>query len=231
MKQYSFLIEGWFSKSDEEVANDNISRRSSRELYEDLKTFLEYYRQIFFTVTLLTEENYQTLLNHIVKYHSKVKDVDKLTYNDLDLSGQRMFGIIGGMFDAFDNGLLQKVFTQMRKHLDRFEPDEFKRFYLNTTLDTIYKDLCDYLKQNKLTSLYTKVMKEVNSIELIQWLEEQLKEVKSIAHDQGYNVDLKTVPKMVIKSTIPNFNVKFNKKLPKSISNTIPKNKIRHLKK
>lgn len=231
MNQYSFLFEGWFSKSDKEVAKDNISKRTSKEVYDDLKTFIECYTQIFFIVILLTEENYKALLNHIVKYHSKVKDLNKLTYNDLDLSGQRMFGIIGGVFDAFDNGIIDDIFDRLRKHLDRFEPYEFKRFYSNTNLDSMYKDLTDYLKQNKLTSLYTKVNKEIENIELIQWLKEQLKEVKSIANDQGYRIDLKTVPRMVINSTIPKFNIKFNNKLPKSLINTIPKNKIRQLKK
>lgn len=226
-KEYSFLFEGWFSKSDEEVARENIRNRTARECYEDLKTFLEYFRQVFFICDLLEGENYKFLITHITKYHSKAKDINSLTYGDLDLSGQLMFNIIGGIFEAYDNGVMKEILDKLRKHLDRFEPDEFKRFYLNTGLDSMYKDLYNYLKQNKLNAFITKIEKSVDSSPLIESLLENMKEVKSIANDRGYNIDSKMIPKMAIKSTIPKLNTKLNK----SLFNTIPKNKIRHLKK
>ena len=237
IKQYSFLLEGWFSKSDEEVGRDNISKVTSRQFYEDSSMFLELYTQLFFILTVFSDPYYTTIYNHAIKYHLKNKkaDLKDLRFDDLDLPGQRIMQIAAVLIQCSEEGVLDKVLDALRKHLIRYEPREFKSLYIECTFDDMYNSTFSYLKDNKLTSLINTINKEVDKLPLIQWLKEEKDMARSYANDDGYNVNFKVIPN---KSTIlPNNKtsaksliVKSNK-MPKSLFNSIPKNKIKHLKK
>lgn len=237
IKQYSFLLEGWFSKSDEEVGRDNISKVTSRQFYEDSSMFLELYTQLFFVLTAFSDPYYTTIYNHVIKYHLKNKkaDLKDLRFDDLDLPGQRIMQIAAVLIQCSEEGVLDKVLITLRKHLIRYEPREFKSLYMECTFDEIYNDTFNYMKDNKLTSLITKIKKEVDALPIIQWLKEEKDMARSYASDDGYNVRFNKIPnKSVIlpnnKTSAKSLIVKSNK-MPKSLFNSIPKNKVRVLNK
>lgn len=237
MKQYSFLLEGWFSKSDEEVGRDNISKVTSRQFYEDSSMFLELYTQLFFILTAFSDPYYTDIYNHAIKYHLKNKKTDPndLRFDDLDLPGQRIMQIAAVLIQCSEEGILDKVLAALRKHLIRYEPREFKSLYIECTFDDMYNTTFSYLKDNKLTSLINTINKEVDKLPLIQSLKELKDNARSYANDDGYNVNFKVIPnKSAIlpnnKTSVKSLIVKSNK-MPKSLFNSIPKNKVRILNK
>jgi hypothetical protein len=235
IKQYSFLSEGWFSKSDEEIGRDNISKVTSRQFYEDSNMFLECYTNLFFILTALSDPYYGNIYDHVIKYHIKNKNANKndLKFDDLDLPGQRIMQIAAALISCSENGVLDKVLEQFRKHLVRYEPREFKSLYLECTFDSIYDTIYGYLKDNKLNSLITSIQKDVDKLPIIQWLKEERDMARSYANNDGYNVKFNKIPNKAVMlphntTSTKSLIVKSNK-IPKSLFNTIPKKKIRHL--
>ena len=222
IKQYSFLTEGWFSKSDEEVGKDNISKVTSRQFYEDSSMYFECYTQLFFVLTAFSDPYYTDIYNHAIKYHLKNKKANKnnLRFDDLDLPGQRIMQIAATLISCSENGVLDKVLDALRKHLIRYEPREFKSLYMECTFDEIYNDTFNYMKDNKLTSLITKIKKEVDTLPIIQWLKEEKDMARSYASDDGYNIRFNKIPNKVVmlsnnKTSTKALIVKSNR-MPKS---------------
>lgn len=237
IKHYNFLTEGWFSKSDTEVARDNLSKVTSRQYYEDCKMFLELYTQLFFILTAFSDPHYTVIYNHVIKYHLKNKNtnLNDLRFDDLDLPGQRIMQIAAVLIQCSEEGILDKVITALHKHATRYEPREFKSLYMECTFDDMYNTTFSYLKDNKLTSLINTINKEVDKLPLIQSLKELRDNARSYANDDGYNVNFKVIPnKSAIlpnnKTSVKSLIVKSNK-MSKSLFNSIPKNKVRVLNK
>ena len=235
IKQYSFLIEGWFSKSDEEVGRDNISKVTSRQFYEDSCMFLECYTNLFFILTSLSDPYYGNIYDYVIKHHLKNKkaNLNDLRFDDLDLPAQRVMQIAAALIDCSENGVLDKVMLTFRKHLIKYEPREFKSLYLECTFDSMYDVIFGFLKDNKLNSIITNIQKEVNGLDIIQWLKEEKDMARSYANNDGYNVKFNKIPNKAVMlphntTSTKSLIVKSNK-IPKSLFNTIPKKKIRHL--
>lgn len=232
MKYYTFLQEGWFSKSDEEVCKENISKRTAREYCEDMKLFLKCYSELLFVICLLDDPiRSEIFLQNLRRNHSKVQHLEDLRYDDLDQGGKTIFCVVNGIYRSMDEGLLDRILDSLLKHFDRFEPDEFKRLYINSCLDTAYSNLYNYMKQNKLNDLIKEIETEVNKTPLIRSIKECLEDGMLAAKEDGYDIRKTIIPKSIIKSTHQKFNVKSHPKLPKLLVNTTPKNKIMKLKK
>ena len=195
MKKYTFLNEGFFFKSDEEVASENISKLTDKDLIHCIEMFIEYYSKIFF-LFICMEENYtKKLYAHIMKYHArKGATLEELQWDDLDKDGDMLLKAYSTLYYAYDKGILKDMMKKFLKHLRRFEYEDFKELYYRSGFEGLYQDFITYMKHNKLMDLAKQVLNEVKKTEIIQWLIEQRDEIKKSIRSDGFDLKYNKIP-------------------------------------
>lgn len=199
MKKYTFLNEGFFFKSDEEVASENISKLTDKDLIHCIEMFIEYYSKIFF-LFICMEENYtKKLYAHVMKYHArKGATLEELQWDDLDKDGDMLLKAYSTLYYAYDKGILKDIMEKFLKHLRRFEYEDFKDLYYRSGFEGLYQDFITYMKHNKLMDLAKQVLNEVKKTGIIQWLVEQRDEIKKSMRSDGFDLKYNKMPKSIM---------------------------------
>lgn len=199
MKKYTFLNEGFFFKSDEEVASENISKLTDKDLIHCIEMFIEYYSKIFF-LFICMEENYtKKLYAHVMKYHArKGATLEDLQWDDLDKDGDMLLKAYSTLYYAYDKGILKDIMGKFLKHLRRFEYEDFKELYYRSGFEGLYQDFITYMKHNKLMDLAKQVLNEVKKTGIIQWLVEQRDEIKKSMRSDGFDLKYNKMPKSIM---------------------------------